>query len=69
MTFRIQRTLRIHDMAAGEMPAKPVRYWRMRPVGERLQATLHLHREGNALFKGGNPDFVYVTQVRHVPAA
>ena len=69
MTARVERTLRVSDMAAGDMPAKPVRYWRTRPMDERLRETLQLHHEGNALFKGGNPDFVYVMRVRHVPAA
>jgi hypothetical protein len=53
-------------VAAGDLPAKPVRYWRSRPLEERLHETLQLHREGNALFKGGNPEFSYVIRLRHV---
>ena len=33
-------------------------HWITRSPSERLQAVLALHREGNALFKGGNPPFV-----------
>jgi hypothetical protein len=66
MSARIARTLRVHDVAAGDLPAKPVRYWRSRPLDERLHETLQLHREGNALFKGGNPEFSYAIRLRHV---
>ncbi len=69
MSARIERTLRIYDVAAGELPAKPVRYWRTRPLNERLRETLQLHRDGNALFKGGNPAFAYVIRVRDVATA
>ena len=61
-----ERILRLLDLDAGERPARPVRYWRTRPLEERLRETLQLHREGNALFKGGDPAFTYVIQVRHV---
>lgn len=69
MSARIARTLRVYDVAAGELPPKPVRYWRTRPLDERLRETLQLHREGNALFKGGNPEFSYVIGFRHVANA
>lgn len=66
MSERIERSLRILDQDAGETPDKPVRYWRTRPLDERLRETLQLHREGNALFKGGTPAFAYVIRMRHV---
>ena len=65
MKTAIERTLRIYDLDAGERPAKPVRYWRTRTPQERLRETLQLHREGNELFKGGNPAFAYVIRIRH----
>ncbi|MFT4255504.1 MAG: hypothetical protein QM599_00845 [Pseudoxanthomonas sp.] len=61
------RTLRFVD--ADERNTKPSRYWRSRPMEERLAETLKLHREGNELFKGGNPGFIHVMEFRHVPAA
>lgn len=66
MSARMERTLRIYDVDAGERPAKPVRYWRSRTTQERLRETLQLHREGNDLFKGGNPAFTYIIRVCHV---
>jgi hypothetical protein len=62
----VVRTLRF--VAPDERDAKPARYWRTRPLEERLTETLKLHREGNELFKGGNPVFVRVMELRHVPA-
>lgn len=41
-------------------------YWKTRNVSERLQATLSLHHEGNALFKGGHQPFIYQWELRHV---
>jgi len=67
MSGRIERTLRVFDVATGEWPDKPVRYWRTRPLEERLRETLKLHRDGNDLFKGGNPDFEHVVELKHVP--
>ena len=49
-----------------ERNAKASTYWRSRPPEERLAETLKLHREGNALFKGGNPAFVRQLELRHV---
>lgn len=46
----------------------PAHYWRSRPFEERLKETLDLHREGNELFKGGNPPFAHVIEIRHVRA-
>ncbi len=63
---RTSPTLRIVE--AGEYRPRPVDYWRQRPVSERLAAVLALHREGNALFKGGNPPFSFELRIRHVGA-
>ncbi|MBN8715555.1 hypothetical protein [Thermomonas sp.] len=46
-------------------PRAPADYWRTRSASERLQAVLALHREGNALFKGGNPPIAYEWRLRH----
>ena len=59
----------IRFLSPGEQQTKASVYWRTRPPEERLQETLKLHREGNALFKGGNPAFAYVIELRHVPAS
>ncbi len=40
-------------------------YWRERSHAERLAAVLALHGEGNALFKGGNPPFVFRWTLEH----
>ncbi len=42
---------------ADERRERPADHWRTRSATECLQAVLALHREGNALFKGGNPPF------------
>lgn len=60
------RTMRF--VAPEEQRASSARYWRSRPLEERLRETLALHREGNELFKDGNPPFVRVIEFRHVPA-
>lgn len=65
--MRIERTIRV--VAEGEPQPKPAAYWRTRSFSERLVETLKLHREGNELFRGGNPPFVYVLSRRHVDAA
>lgn len=67
MSMRIERTIRV--LAEGELRTKPAAYWRTRSFSERLAETLKLHREGNELFRGGNPPFVYVLRQRHVGAA
>ncbi len=66
MSEGVVRTLRF--VAPGEQDAGTARYWRSRPPEERLQETLNLHREGNELFKNGNPPFAYVLELRDVPA-
>ena len=66
MNTRIARTMRF--VAPDEQNAQSLRYWRSRPPEERLQETLNLHREGNELFKNGNPPFAYVIELREVPA-
>ncbi|QWP76459.1 hypothetical protein J5226_23215 [Lysobacter sp. K5869] len=66
MNAGVVRTLRF--VAPEEQGDGSVRYWRSRPPEERLQETLNLHREGNALFKNGNPPFAYVIELRDVPA-
>ena len=63
----IVRTLRF--AAPEEQNAPASRYWRTRPPEERLAETMKLHREGNELFAGGNPEFVRTMELRHVPAA
>jgi hypothetical protein len=52
-----ERNMRFVD--AGERHERRSDYWRTRGTAERLQAVLALHREGNALFKGGQPHFVF----------
>ncbi len=64
MNARIERTLRVIE--DGETVPKPVVYWRTRSFEERLAETLKLHREGNDLFRGGNPPFVHVIRMRDV---
>ncbi len=64
MSGRVERTLRV--IRDGEVLPKPVAYWRTRSYEERLAATLELHREGNELFRGGNPPFVNVIRMCHV---
>ncbi|SDY69868.1 hypothetical protein SAMN04487939_10565 [Lysobacter sp. yr284] len=66
MSAGVVRTLRF--VAPDEQNAGSSRYWRSRPLEERLQQTLNLHREGNELFKNGNPPFAYVIELRDVPA-
>ena len=60
------RSLRF--LSPAEHATRASAYWRSRPAEERLRETLKLHREGNALFKGGNPAFAYEIEIRHVPA-
>jgi len=64
MNRHVERTIRV--LGEGETPPKPVSYWRARSPEERLAETLKLHYEGNRLFRGGNPDFVYVIRTRYV---
>lgn len=59
---RIDRGLRV--IAPGERPPRPIDYWRSRDASERLRAVLALHREGNVLFKGGNPPFSFQSRFR-----
>lgn len=61
-----ERNLRFVD--ADEQQAAASRHWHARSPAERLQAALALHREGNDLFKGGNPAFVFQWELRHVRA-
>ncbi|MDE2408058.1 MAG: hypothetical protein KGL91_09380 [Xanthomonadaceae bacterium] len=61
-----ERSLRF--MNAGEQRAAASRHWHARSPAERLQAALALHREGNALFKGGNPAFIFQWELHHVRA-
>ncbi len=63
----VVRTLRF--VPPEERNARASVYWRTRPPEERLTETLKLHREGNELFLGGNPEFVRVLELRHVPSA
>lgn len=44
---------------ADQRQQRSLGYWRQRSTGERLQAVLALHREGNALFKAGHPPFTF----------
>jgi hypothetical protein len=64
MNRRVERTIRVID----DHKATPsqVAYWRTRSPMERLEEMLRLHREGNDLFRGGNPDFVYIIRTRDV---
>jgi len=62
----VARTLRF--ATPEEQNVKTRTYWRTRPAEERLAETLKLHREGNELFKGGNPGFVHYLELRHVRA-
>lgn len=57
MIPRIARTLRFvdHDSLAPSRAAARD----LRSPSERLADTLALHREGNLLFKGGNPPFSF----------
>jgi len=64
MSGRVERTIRVID--DGEAAPKQVTYWRTRSPTERLAETLRLHREGNELFRGGSPGFVYVMRTRDV---
>lgn len=67
MSLPPERSLRFTTI--GERHADTHRHWAARSPGERLQATLALHREGNALFKGGDPAFVFQWKLRHVSAS
>lgn len=67
MSRPMERTIRL--VRQGEPEPKRVRYWRTRPLEERLFETLSLHREGNDLFLGGNPAFTYELRIRDVGAA
>jgi hypothetical protein len=59
-----ERSLRFVD--AGKQQTATQRHWQTCSTSERLHAVLALHREGNALFKGGNPSFVFQWELRHV---
>ncbi|MCC7096028.1 MAG: hypothetical protein IT472_02450 [Thermomonas sp.] len=48
---------RLQFVDADQRQQRNLGYWRQRSTGERLHAVLTLHREGNALFKGGHPPF------------
>ena len=63
MSGRIERSLRV--IPDGRAAPKPVTYWRTRSHEERMLETLKLHREGNELFRKGNPAFVYVIRTRN----
>jgi hypothetical protein len=64
MTRVVERTIRF---VGNEEPVpKPCEYWLTRSFSERLAATLQLHREGNELFRGGNPPFVFDIRTRDV---
>lgn len=67
MSSRVERTLSIFD-PNDDLP-RQVNYWRSRPLSERLDATLALHREGNELLRGGNPPFVFTLEIAHVERA
>ena len=67
MNSRVEKVFRF--VSAGVNEPRAVHYWRARPFEERLRETLALHREGNELFKGGNPAFVHVLEIRHVRTA
>ena len=62
MSGRIERTIRI--VQAGEALPRRTDYWRTRSREECLAETLKLHREGNELFRGGNPPFVFTITSR-----
>ena len=64
MSNHVERTL--HVVAADEPPSRPVDYWSQQTTTARLLATIELHREGNALLRGGNPPFVYTLEVVNV---
>ncbi len=62
----IERKIRV--VREGEARTTPLAYWRTRSIEERLAETLKLHREGNRMFRGGNPPFVYIIGKRDVDA-
>lgn len=64
MSARVERTLRL--LGVDEPAPNAAAYWRKRSAAERLAETLKLHREGNELFRGGNPPFSYEIRTRHV---
>jgi len=64
MNRRVERTIRVID-GHNASPSQ-VAYWRTRSSMERLEEMLRLHREGNDLFRGGHPDFVYTIRIRNV---
>ena len=64
MSIRVERTIRVVERVDAE--TKPTAYWRTRSATERLAETLWLRREGNDLFRGGNPPFVYECFPRRV---
>ena len=59
---------RLRFTSPGERRAETHQHWAAGSPAERLQATLALHREGNNLFKGGHPGFVFQWKLRHVIA-
>lgn len=67
MSNRVERTLRVVD--PNDVQPRPADYWRSRPLTERLDATLALHREGNELLRGGNPSFAFTLEIAHVERA
>lgn len=62
MSARIERTLRIVEVGDARRPLRASRD--ARTHSQRLADALALHREGNALFKGGNPPFAFVWEWR-----
>jgi len=64
VSARVERTIRV--VGDRETAVKRVAYWRTRSAEDRLAETLLLHREGNDLFRGGNPAFAYVIEMRDV---
>ena len=62
MSDRIERTLRVVEV--DEPARRPVDYWRTRSYEERLAEAFKLHREGNELFRGGNPPFLFQIEIR-----
>lgn len=63
MSATPERRLRFVDPDAPRAAASD--HWRSQSPCERLQAVLALHREGNALFKGGNSPVALEWRLRH----
>lgn len=62
MSARIERTLRVVEFDSTRRA--PLASRDERNHSQRLADTLALHREGNLLFKGGNPPFAFVWEWR-----